>query len=812
MKEAAEFFLDFMVEHPKHGWLVTGPATSPENAFVTPNGQGACSESMGPTCDTVLVRDLFASCVEASRTLGVDSEFRAKLESALKKLPPLRIGKHGQLMEWLEDYGEAIPNHRHTTHLIALFPSEQITPRATPDLAKAARVTLDRRIGRKDWEDVEWSRGNLIAFDARLADGDPAYHHVLGLLREDTDADLLTFSRGGIAGAPENIFCVDGNSAGTAGLAEMLLQSHVRESENANLKFEIELLPALPKAWPNGSVKGLKVRRNGNTTTQRTTATGCGVSQDTPHTSSADAGLAVAQPVLKPDTVRHHVETFNRQDRESVTNYIPNAAAWSWMATNVPLFECPDKDLEETYYFRWWTYRKHIKATPDGFVVTEFLPSVSWSKKHNTINCPAGHHLYEGRWIRDPRYLDDYTRFYFGQGGDPGGRTKVYSQWLTDAVHARYLVNANRAFVMGLLDQLVKNHEDWSRDGAQNDPWQQSRRLDDGLFWQIDSWEGGEVSIGGTGVRPMINSYRYGDALAIARMAALAGRREVADRFQAQADHLRKRFQEQLWDPDAKFFKVLRHEKAPTHQYHNPAAENCAPGQRVKVREIFGYVPWYFNLPEPGRGYEEAWRQLTDPQGFLAPYGPTVAERRHPNFKINPAGCEWRGASWPFATAQTLTALANLLNHYRQEVIGKPQYFDLLKTYARSHRRQLPAGTIVAWIDESLNPDTGAWIPTEGDPPRGKDYNHSTYCDLVISGLVGLRPRADDTVEVNPLIPEGAWDYFCLDRIRYHGRDLTILYDKTGGRYGRGKGLQVLANGRRIAGSESLQRVTGQLP
>jgi hypothetical protein len=527
-----------------------------------------------------------------------------------------------------------------------------------------------------------------------------------------------------------------------------------------------------------------------------------------PNPDAARASL----PVLKPEAFQHYAAHFNRLDQEKVVNHIPNAAAWEWMAANVPLLECPDREIEEIYYFRWWTYRKHIKQTPDGFVVTEFLPLVGWSKKHNTINCPAGHHFYEGRWIHDPRCLDDYARFYFGRGGDPGGTTKVYSNWLADGIYARFLVNGDLPFAASLLDPLVKNHEAWSRDGAPGDPWQKSRRLDSGLYWQIDSWEGGEYSIGGTGVRPMINSYRYGDTVAISQLARLAGRSELAGQYAAEAGRLRKLVQDQLWDPEAKFFKVLRHPQVPVNQYDNTAAEKCAPGQRVSVREIFGYVPWYFNLPEGGRGYEEAWRQLADPRGFLAPFGPSVAERRHPNFKINSAGCQWSGASWPFATAQTLTALASLLNNYRQEVAGRQLYFDTLQTYTRSHRRTLPEGAVVPWLDESLNPDTGAWIPTDGHPPRGQYYNHSTYCDLVISGLAGLRPRADDMLEVNPLVPEGTWDYFCLDRVRYHGRLITILYDKTGRRYGRGQGLQLLVDGRRLAARPGLERITARLP
>ncbi len=213
-----------------------------------------------------------------------------------------------------------------------------------------------------------------------------------------------------------------------------------------------------------------------------------------------------------------------------------------------------------------------------------------------------------------------------------------------------------------------------------------------------------------------------------------------------------------------------------------------------------------------------------DRQGFFAPFGLRTAEKRHPKFSIAYKGheCQWNGPVWPFATAVTLTGLANLLNGPPQDAISSKDYFELLKIYAKSQRRKLEDGRVVPWIDENQNPATGDWISRtrlknndwdsgKGGVERGKDYNHSTFCDLVISGLIGLRPRPDNVVVVNPLLPP-SWDFFCLDQILYHGLSLTILFDKTGSHYGKGKGLRVFADGKEIAASEKLERVTGALP
>jgi hypothetical protein len=499
--------------------------------------------------------------------------------------------------------------------------------------------------------------------------------------------------------------------------------------------------------------------------------------------------------VLKPDDYRHYIETFNADDEEMYPQYVPNARAWEFLAANIPLLDCPDEALQTTYYFRWWTYRKHLKETPAGFVVTEFLPPVGWAGKFNTIDCAAGHHLYEGRWLADARFLDDYSRFWFRGGGEP----RRYSFWAADAILARAEVTGDTALPLDLLPDLVRNYQ----------AWEDGHRDANGLYWQIDDRDGMEVSLGGSGYRATINSYQYGDAQAIARLAELKGDAKLAADFRARAVSIKQQVQTQLWDDGAKFFKVRRRD-----------GDGRNGGALAAVRELHGLTPWYFDLPDPG--HEVAWKQITDPDGFAAPYGLRTAERRSPGYQVAYGGheCQWNGPSWPYSTAITLTALARLLHDYRgQATMTKADYFALLRNYADSQRRRREDGRVVPWIDENQNPDTGDWIsrtlliqrhatPKE----RGKDYNHSTFCDLVISGLIGLQPRLDDTVVVEPLVPDGTWDWFCLDRVPYHGRRLTILWDRDGRHYGRGAGLRVLADGVEIAAAERLGVMMGKLP
>ena len=513
--------------------------------------------------------------------------------------------------------------------------------------------------------------------------------------------------------------------------------------------------------------------------------------------------------VLPQEQVRQRFDRFNLEDDELYKNQFSNAGVF-FNFRQFPLFECPDEDISRTYYFRWWTFRKHLKKTPSGWVVTEFLPNVPWAGKENTISCPFGHHMREGRWLRSTEFLDDYIRFMVTEGTVNGPR--AYACWPAWGALERAKVTGDRQYAISLLPQFVKNYELWEKgwaagnsasikdmggyDRSKKVPIQAGFRPERGLFDFIGNREGTEFALSHDGARPMVNAAMWAEATAIAQIAAEAGDKVLSEKYAAKADALRKNICERLWNPTEKFFTAL-----------------SVAGEQDDVCELHGYAPFYFRMPLAS-SYQAAFRPLVEETGFAAPKGLTFPMRKTPGFNAEidyrKHECLWDGPSWPYATSVALTALYENLQGKDASAmpIGAGDFVKLLKQYAAQQVLVREDGKTVPWIDENLHAFTGQWLARHilveqaklrnqpvRYPERGKDYNHSTFNDLVISGLCGVIPQADGKIVLKPLAP-AEWDWWCVDGIRYHGRDLTVLFDRDGTRYGKGKGLVVLVDGK----------------
>ncbi|KAL7894117.1 carbohydrate-binding module family 13 protein [Trichoderma sp. SZMC 28014] len=489
--------------------------------------------------------------------------------------------------------------------------------------------------------------------------------------------------------------------------------------------------------------------------------------------------------------------------RSEATNFLNHSQLVSgfedpnWFLQNIPFLDVPSQQIQDVYYYRWQTYKEHITYTSPqyGYLLSEFLLPTTYGAPYGGIVAAAGHHIVEGRWIRDQKYGRDEVNYWLAGPGqfakpetdnynlDTSDWAHEYSFWAANAVWRQYLVTGDADFALSQLDNLVTQYGGWDN----------HFNSDLGLYWQVPVWDASECTAasyasgdpyhGGAGYRPTINGYQYGDARAIANLATLAGDSATASEFTSKANALQTAMQTYLWDSSLQFFM------------HMPRDNNSALAL-FTTREIMGYFPWQFDMP--GSANIAAFSQLKDSQGFAATYGPTTAERRSPYYMDMNSSClQWDGPSWPYATAQVLTAVENVLNDYpSQSYITSTDYYNLLSAYAAT---QYKNG--VPYVAEAHDPDSNSWMYDTYN--HSEDYNHSTYIDHVIAGLLGLRAQSNSTLTLNPLIPD-SWNYFMLENVAYHGHNVTVLWDKTGQQYNQGSGLRVYVDDVLAANSDNI--------
>lgn len=480
-----------------------------------------------------------------------------------------------------------------------------------------------------------------------------------------------------------------------------------------------------------------------------------------------------------------------------------------WYLNNIPFFECSDADIENVYYYRWLCYKAHLKNLgPNGYIVTEFLNTMGWDlKPYNSLNDATAFHIYEGRWLRDKSYVADYINFMYQKGGND----RHFSEAIADAAYAYYLVNPDKKFIISQLASMDKIYNAWYDHFDKDKQLYYIEPLLDATEYTISSIDasGGKDGFrGGDAFRPSINSFMYANALAIKNIALLNNDTAMANSYLKKANAIKSEMQKSLWNDSLKHFIDRYKVDNDFVHYWN----------FIRGRELVGFVPWAFNLPDDNKVYATAWKHLLDTTELYGRFGLRTNEPAYQYYMrqyryvhgTNIRECQWNGPSWPFQTSQVLLGMANMLNNYHYKGISADDYMKVLKQYTLQHYMGNKLNIV-----EDYDPDKGGAIVNIDQ--RSENYNHSEYNDLIITGMCGIRPAEGDVVVINPLIDasktnENPISYFCLENVLYHGHNLTVLYDKTGTRYHLGAGLSVYVDGRPVLKSAALGKHQIKLP
>lgn len=480
-----------------------------------------------------------------------------------------------------------------------------------------------------------------------------------------------------------------------------------------------------------------------------------------------------------------------------------------WYASRIPLFESSDPNLDAVYYYRWNIFRAHQRDLGSlGYISTEFLDDVSWELyPFASLNDATGFHLGEGRWLRDRRFAHDYIDFMYTYHDESStyGNDRHFSEAIVDAAWRTYLVDGDLDAISQHLDAMQTIYDQW------DDHFDSTK----GLYWveplydateytiaSIDASGGQDGFSGGQAFRPSINSFMYANARAIANIATATGDTSTAATYNARAEAIQGNLTESLWNSTLEHF---------IDRYY-VSNDYVTYWDFIRGRELVGLTSWAWDIVPDEAQYAQAWTHaLTVGSDLRTAAGLQTVEPSYEyymrQYRYDSVSglkeCQWNGPIWPFQTTSALNGLSNLLDHYTtQDVAQNSDWVDILRLYAQMHYDVDGKLNIV----ENYYPNNGSvlvWLA------RSPHYFHSGFVDLILGGLVGIRPRDDDFLEVNPLVDDSI-SWFRVENVLYHGHNVSIQWDVDGSHYGT-EGLLVEVDGTQVNSSSTLTRLTSAI-